>query len=53
MLEFAVQFIDTPTPLFVLPTLRVGRATVRFLLYRVDLFLYEFGQFMSESLRVF
>ena len=38
-----MQFIDTPPPLFVLPTLRVCRTTVGFFLYRIDLFLYEFG----------
>jgi hypothetical protein len=51
-LEFSVQFIDTLPPLFMFPTVRIGRTTVRFLFYRVDLFLNEFGEFVSDSLRV-
>lgn len=47
-----MQFIDTLPPLFIFPTVRIGRTTVRFLFYRVDLFLNEFGEFMSDSLRV-
>jgi hypothetical protein len=47
-----VQFIDPPPTLFIFPALPVGCATVRFLLYGIDLFLNEFGQFMPDSLRV-
>jgi hypothetical protein len=50
--EFAVQFINALPPLFVPATLYIGCATVGFLLYGVDLFLYEFGEFMPDSLRV-
>jgi len=46
-----VQFIDPPPTLFIFPALPIGCATVRFLLYGVDLFLNEFGQFMPDSLR--
>jgi hypothetical protein len=47
-----VQFVNPPPTLFVFPAVPVGYATVRFLLYRVDLFLNEFGEFVSDSLRV-
>jgi hypothetical protein len=47
-----VQVINTPPTLFIFPAVPVGCATVRFLLYRVDLFLNEFGEFVSDSLRV-
>jgi|HubBroStandDraft_4_1064222.scaffolds.fasta_scaffold09211_8 hypothetical protein len=36
----------------IFPTVRIGRTTVRFLCYRVDLFLNEFVEFVSDSLRV-
>src|SRR5580704_16176153 len=47
-----MQFINALPPLFVFATLYAGCATVGFLLYGVDLFLYEFGEFMPDSLRV-
>jgi hypothetical protein len=47
-----VQFIDTLPPFFIFPTVRIGRTTIPFPFYRVDLFLNEFGEFVSDSLRV-
>jgi hypothetical protein len=47
-----VQFVNPPPTLFIFPAVPVGCATVRFLLYRVDLFLNECGEFVSDPLRV-
>jgi len=47
-----VQFVNPPPPLFIFPAVLVCCATVRFLFYRGDLFLNEFGEFLSDPLRV-
>ena len=47
-----MQFINTLPPLFIFPTLCVGCTTVPFLLYRINLLLNEFGEFVPDSLRV-
>ena len=52
-----MQFVNPPPTLFIFPAVPVGCATVRFLLYRVDiyrvdLFLNECGEFVSDSSRV-
>jgi hypothetical protein len=47
-----VQFVNPPPTFFIFPAVLVCCATVRFLFYRGDLFLNEFGEFVSDSLRV-
>jgi hypothetical protein len=50
-LEFTLQLVNALPPLFILPTFYVRRPTEGFLFYVVDLFLNEFGEFSSDTLR--
>jgi hypothetical protein len=50
-LEFTVQFINAFPPLFIFPTFHVSRPAESFSCYIVDLFLNEFAEFSSDTLR--